>query len=204
MIRPKQITNFNRTRAELEELILFSLIIQGKNSEIQAVKLEHFLVYLAHVTGAERPFEMVNIALHTEDDEDGETLLLKALQKFGLGQYGRLMQAFGEVIYLHNLAEVTTEQLEACFGIGPKSSRFFIMHSRAESQIACLDTHILKWLGSKGHKVPKNTPQGAEYQALEKVFLFYCAVEGKTPAEMDLAIWTDKSENSSRKNLTTV
>lgn len=199
MIKPKQITNFNRSRAELEELILFSLIIQGKNSEIQAGKLEHFLVYLAHITGAERPFEMVNIALHWEDDEDGGTLLLKALQKFGLGQYGRLMQAFGEVIYLHNLAEVTTEQLEACFGIGPKSSRFFIMHSRAESQIACLDTHILKWLGEKGHDVPKNTPQGAEYQRLEKVFLDYCKKACKSPADMDLEIWKERCKQNEQK-----
>lgn len=189
----------------MEEFLLFTLIIQGKNSEIQSKKLEHFLVYLSHITGEDSPFRMVNIALHWDDGDDDESLLIKALKKFGLGQYSRLMQAIGDVIFLRDLTTVTTDELEACFGIGPKTSRFFIMHSRPGQQFACLDTHILKWLGEQGHEVPKNTPQGKEYQELEKIFLNYCVEAGKTPAEMDLAIWSSRRvENISKKNLTTV
>lgn len=43
MIDPNNITKFYRTEAELEEFLLFCIIVAGKNSKIQAKKLAEFL-----------------------------------------------------------------------------------------------------------------------------------------------------------------
>ena len=74
-----------------------------------------------------------------------------------------------------------------------KTSRFFVMHSRRSNayDYACLDTHILRWLGSKGHEVPKTTPSGAKYLELEKLFLDYANKMNMLPAVLDLQIWNE-------------
>jgi hypothetical protein len=197
MINPAQITNFARTVAELEEFLLFAVMVHGKKAEIQAKKLELFLEYLAHVTGESTPFKMVNIALNWEqdgeEDMEGDTLLVKALKKFGLGQYGRLCQAIEDLIQLGNLRTVTAARLEQCYAIGPKTARFFIVHSRPNQQHAILDTHILKWLRLQGVTAPKNTPQGKEYGVFEKIFLQFVQQSGQSVAEFDLNIWKELS-----------
>ena len=75
-------------------------------------------------------------------------------------------------------------------GIGPKSARFFVMHSRRNQRIATLDVHILKWLRSMGINAPRQTPQNeVTYKKLENRFLELADERGKTPAELDLEIW---------------
>jgi hypothetical protein len=161
----------------------------AKKASIQALKLEQFLIYLATFTGHENPFDMVKIALNMEDDETGETILLQALKKFGLGQYARLCQSIEDLVNLPDLRTVTVEQLVECFGVGPKTARFFIVHSRPNQQHAVLDTHVLKWLRIKGIACPKNTPQGKAYDLLEKIFLTFVRESGQSVAEFDLTIW---------------
>ena len=189
MIDPSNITKYDRTEEELQEFLLFCVLVHGKKASIQAVKLEQFLIYLAHVTGERMPFRMVNIAMNMEDEETGETLLRSAMEKFGLGQYGRLEQCIDDLVKLPPLHLVTVEELESCFAIGPKTARFFIVHSRPHQQYAILDTHILKWLRLKGIDTPKITPQGKLYAVLEKIFLTFVRDSGKTVAEFDLTIW---------------
>lgn len=73
-----------------------------------------------------------------------------------------------------------------------KTSRFFVMHTRRNAtEYACLDTHILRWLGNKGHEVPKTTPSGQKYLDLEKLFLDYANDMGMMPATLDLQIWNE-------------
>lgn len=187
MINPQEITNYNRTTAELQEFLLFAIMVHGKKAEVQAVKLERFLNYLAHVTGCEMPFEMVDIAMNYEEED--EDLLVKALKKFGLGQYGRLCQAIADLIQLPDLRTVTVEELVNCFAIGPKTARFFIVHSRPNAWHAILDTHILKWLRLQGVECPKLTPQGKLYDHFEKIFLTFVQKSGLSVAEFDLNIW---------------
>ena len=189
VINPKRITNYHRTEEELQEFLLFCLLVQGKKAEMQSVKLEHFLTYLAHITGERLPFRMVNITLGTEDDETGETLLNSAMVKFGLGQYGRLTRAIEDLLALPPLTQVTLEQLSQCYAIGPKTARFFLVHSRSNQWYAILDTHILKWLRLKGVNAPKLTPQGKWYTTFEEIFLTFVRKSGKTVAEFDLDIW---------------
>jgi len=189
MINPKKITKFDRDDAELQEFLLFTVMVHGKKAETQAVKLEHFLNYLAAFTGERMPFKMVNIAMNFEIDGEDENLLVKALKKFGLGQYGRLCQAIEDMIQIPDLRTVTAEELEKCFAIGPKTARFFIVHSRPNSWHAILDTHVLKWLRLQGVDCPQNTPQGKWYEHFEKIFLTFVSKSGQSVAEFDLNIW---------------
>ena len=39
MITPTTITNYNRTEAELEEFLMFAILVAGKGAEQQALKL---------------------------------------------------------------------------------------------------------------------------------------------------------------------
>lgn len=189
MIDPTHITKYDRTEEELQEFLLFCVLVHGKKASIQAVKLEQFLIYLASVTGERMPFIMVDIARNLENDETGETLLDETMRKFGLGQYGRLSQCIDDLLKLPRLDKVTVEELESCFAIGPKTARFFIVHSRPDQTHAILDTHVLKWLRGKGIDAPKNTPQGKWYSHFEKIFLTFVWESGQSVAEFDLAIW---------------
>jgi thermostable 8-oxoguanine DNA glycosylase len=96
----------------------------------------------------------------------------------------------------HQLRSVPVNILECVKDIGMKTARFFVMHSRPNQQVACLDTHILKWLGEQGHEVPTRTPRGQKYLDLEKIFLDYCNKMGKTPAQLDLEIWNGAHEKN--------
>lgn len=188
MIDPHNITNFNRTDEELEEFLLFCILVHGKRAEVQALKLEQLLMYLSNVIGESSPFRLVDIAINT-DTEDESNLFLDAAKKFKVGQYERLIESVSDLIQLGDLKSVTVEQLENCFGIGPKTARFFIVHSRPNQQHAVLDTHILRWMRGKGIETPTNTPQGKKYAEFEKKFLTFVADSGMSVAEFDLNIW---------------
>jgi thermostable 8-oxoguanine DNA glycosylase len=208
MIDPRKVTNFERTNEELEEFLLFSIVVAGKGAFQQATKLDQFLTYarLFNYTG-ESPFELVK-----RMDECGH--MVETLRAVKMGQYERISTAFRGVATFfrqdkfqfalyHPLQDVDVQVLECVKGIGMKTARFFLMHTRPNQEYACLDTHILRWLGARGHEVPKITPRGEKYLALEKVFLGYCKEAGKSAADMDLEIWNSQHlENSSKKNLT--
>lgn len=201
MINPQQITDFNRDEEQLQEFLLFCLLVQGKKAQMQAYKLECFLDFLAHFTGERLPFKMVNIAINYELDDDDGHMLLKAAKQFGLGNYTRLGQAIEEFLLLPPLSAVTVEQLEKCFGMGPKSARFFVVHSRPNQQHAILDVHILRWMRMQGVDTPKLTPQGKKYGELEKIFLQFVQHSGQSVAEFDLTIWNDLSNKQRTQTL---
>lgn len=192
MIDPTKITNYSRTRDELEEFLLFSIIVAGKGAFQQASKLEQFL---SAGMAVQHPFGHVRAL-------DCYGKLEEALKEVKMGQYHRISTAFRGVAHFlggneHILELVDVKLLEAIKGIGMKTARFFIMHSRPNQQLACLDTHILQWLGERGHEVPKQTPNGKKYLELEKIFLDYCRQAGKSPADMDLDIWNSKHPKNS-------
>jgi len=190
MIDPTKVTNFNRNQEEMEEFLLFCIIVAGKNAFQQAKKLDEFLKKLdTHKT----PFSRIlNI------DFNGH--LEETLRSVKMGQYHRISTAFRGVSaflyqppkdYSYVLKNVDVKYLECIKGIGMKTARFFLMHTRPNQQFACLDTHILKWLGERGHDVPKQTPNGQKYLWLEQAFLAYCREMQMTPAELDLKIWNE-------------
>jgi thermostable 8-oxoguanine DNA glycosylase len=186
MITPTDITNFSRSQAELEEFLLFAVLVAGKTARIQAQKLEQFLQVNPNLT----PFE------HIRSLEESN-MLDHWIRQFKLGQYNRLGKAFRSILMFQNkLDTVTLDELESVAGIGPKTARFFLLHSRPNQKMAALDTHILKFMASKGHKVPKSTPPKKQYNQIEKDFLAECEQAGKSVAEMDLQIWEAYSEKS--------
>jgi len=185
MITPNNITNYYRNQAELEEFLLFAIIVAGKTAKTQADKLNQFLTS-AKVCDIS-PFDWIEKLICRSQDCG----LMDCMKHYKLGQYNRLDKAFKGILqFKGNLDSVTLEELESVDGIGCKTSRFFILHSRPNQNLAVLDTHILKFLGSKGHKVPKATPSNKkQYRKLEEDFLFECELVGKTAADLDLEIW---------------
>jgi hypothetical protein len=182
MINPKTVTNPYRERRELEEFLLFSIVVAGKNAFVQAKKLDQLLAF-----STMSPFETICYL-------DNNGLLESALRSVKMGQYKRITSAMRGCAYLLkplSLRYVDLSLLESIKGIGMKTARFFAMHSRHNQWLACLDTHILKWLGDRGHDVPKTTPSGDKYLKLEKIFLGYCMAMNMSPAQLDLKIWNE-------------
>ena len=183
MIDPTNITNFQRTDAELEELMLFAVLVAGKNARIQAVKLEQFLN--ANVNA---PFKLITNLINNGT-------LVEEMKKVGLGKYNLLKDSFQ---YLVNnfpdgkLRNASIEQLEEVPGVGMKTARFFVLHSRANSRVAVIDTHLLKYLAREfpASSVPKSTPQKRElYLDMERLFLAECIKKNVTPYNGDLTCW---------------
>jgi thermostable 8-oxoguanine DNA glycosylase len=83
------------------------------------------------------------------------------------------------------------EELEKIYGIGMKTSRCFLIHSRKNARYAGLDTHVLKFLRAKGvQDVPKSTPTSRKlYLRLEAEFLKLSDESGKSVADLDLEVW---------------
>ncbi len=197
MIDPSKVTNFNRKPKELEEFLLFAIVVAGKSAYQQAEKLDKFLS--KWIENGYTPFRAIRTM-----DMDGT--LVDFLKQAKMGQYQRISSAFRGIAryFRHNpdnerfhpLKEVEVKHLECFKGIGMKTSRFFVMHSRCTAyEYACIDTHILQWLGRKGHNVPKTTPNGQKYLELEKLFLDYAKEMGILPVTLDLQIWNEAQAN---------
>jgi hypothetical protein len=185
MINPATVTNYLRSDAELEEFLLFAIVVAGKNSKIQSVKLADFLLETGMSAPFASPFGIIRAF-----QRDG--ILRQQLERVKLGQYNRLAKVFNAVVNLPwSLRDVTVEQLQMVVGL--KTARFFLMHSRQGFRCATLDTHILKWLNEQGIVAPKATPtQPHKYLALEAQYLAICDARGISPATLDLEIWTSK------------
>lgn len=180
MIDPAKITNFKRTEEQLEEFLIFCIIVAGKTAVIQAKKLDLFL------NNSKSPFKLINSYLK-------KGILLEKIKEVKLGQYKRLEKAFNQIIQL-DVFNCTVAELENIMGIGPKTARFYILHSRLNQEVAVLDTHLLKWLRDElGLDAPKSTPSSKQYLVLERAFLLYCKKHKKNPATLDLEIWNKYS-----------
>lgn len=193
MIDPKNITNFQRTPEQLEEFLLFAIVVAGKNSFQQARKLEDFLSPWR--SRGYTPFG----AIRTMDMDE---TLVDFLRSVKMGQYNRVSTAFRGIarffryddanMRFHPIQTVDVKHLECIKGIGMKTARFFVMHTRPTWCYACLDTHILQWLGERGYPVPKTTPHKKQYLELEKIFVSICTEMKISPSELDLKIWNEK------------
>lgn len=186
MIDANNITKFDRTDDELLEFWLFALFVRGKNADVQARKLHQ----MGQILGK---WSILNYM----SDETIETVL----RQVKAGQYGTLVPAISQTMErLYDdpqfLRTAKTWELESITGVGPKTSRFFILHSRPKARLAVLDTHILNYLNERGgHRVPRTTPTGKRYADLEDKFLLYADFEGVDPAAFDLAIWRASRES---------
>lgn len=112
-----------------------------------------------------------------------------------VGQYTRIEWAFQQSIDL-DLTTVNLERLLSIYGVGSKTARLFMLHSRQDCQHVVLDTHILRFLNQRfGLEVPANTPPPKEYARLEPIAANPIRSEfpSLSMAAADLLIWTKMS-----------
>lgn len=112
------------------------------------------------------------------------------LQDSGIGCYNNKAKSIHQLAHAGlDLRTCTVDELEGIHGIGPKTARMFVLHTRPAAEVAALDVHILHYMSDRGISVPKSTPSGRRYKELETKFLEMARKAGKTPADFDLEIW---------------
>lgn len=184
MIDPFDITNYNRNKYELQEFLIFSICVAGKTAKQISIALDEFLKPCKKLRM--KPFDLIR--KYIEDN-----ILLEKIKESSLGKHFLLLKGLYQIVNADlDLEKCKPEDLEKIHGIGQKTSRFFILHTRPAQNIAVLDTHILRYirevLGYK--KVPKSTPSSQRlYQELEKIFIQDAREKRKTVAQWDLEIW---------------
>jgi len=190
MVDPTRITNFNLTKHRLEEMILFWVCAAGKTAKTAAAGLELFLM-LIRTQRNKRPFYDIK--------HRSRKRLPSYLKACGIGCYNQKAETFWQLAHSGlNLRTCSVDDLERIKGIGMKTSRCFIIHSRKDAQCAGLDTHILKFLRSKGFDAPKQTPTRRTYLALEREFLILAKKARKPIAIFDLEIWNEYANGNRR------
>ena len=200
MLDVRDVTKFDRTTEELEEFLLFCFLNHGKLADMQAKKLEEFLEMSKSLLALETstsPFAVVRSLVEND--------LLEAMtRKAKLGQYKNCVDpGFKQIAFAElNLKTCSLEELEKIKGISFKSSRYFVLHSRPNQQIAVLDRHILKWMREIGYeKAPKNPPQNyKKYQYWEEIFLKEAKDRNLDVADLDLEIWKSKQRISLKED----
>lgn len=197
MIDPVNITKYGASRHDLEEVILFWICVAGKTAKQIAPRLNTLLRKWQPVAKGKRgllpgtrqnpsPFEIVRVIEN----------LPQELKDHGIGCFNAKARSIQCLVAAGlNLKKCSVEDLEKIPGIGPKTARCFLMHSRENAPYAGLDTHVLKFLKEMGYKVPKSTPTGKRYRELEKNFIYLAGVSGYTTSEFDLMIWNAYSGN---------
>lgn len=189
MINPTNITNYNQTIPQLEENILWWVCAAGKNGKTAARCLDNFLSF--HRRDNLSPFNLIKFL-------DTKVNIGYELKRFGIGCYNNKAKTFLALVNSGiDLKKCTVDQLEAIYGIGPKTARCFLIHSRENQRYAGLDTHVLHFLSDLGFKIPKSTPNGKKYKKLELDFCFVADLLGYDKlAELDLRIWNAYSSKN--------
>lgn len=196
MINPHKITNYSRSESELEEFLLFCILVAGKTAYIQAKKLDEFL------TSTNEKCEVLLSPFQCLKFLYDNNILLYQLVSCKIGQYNRIHKAFSYIANNNiNISKCTLDDLEKIPGVGPKTSRFFMLHSR-KCEVAILDTHILKWMRNIGYNdAPKSSPTDKKiYKKWESIFIEYCKDNDKDLAEFDLEIWNSYSKKEKNLN----
>lgn len=192
MIDPSKITKFDCTEKELQELILFWICAAGKKATTVAKGLDLLLKEGKKLFNSDVPFEIIR--------NFGSSLPYK-LKEHGIGCYNNKSKSMLQIAHSElDLKKCSADDLENIYGIGMKTSRCFLMHSRKNCNYAGLDTHVLKYMRESGIDVPKSTPTNKKkYIELERKFLEIAEKTGKSVAEFDLEIWNYYSSNKNKE-----
>jgi thermostable 8-oxoguanine DNA glycosylase len=160
-----------RITAELEAKICYAVIVAGKSASFADRAIERLWKFSRK---GESPFEMIRRLVREEN-------LATALQAARVGNYSKTQQCFDQLVTQPiDLRICEPSDLERIHGIGPKTSRFFILWTRPGEMYAALDVHILRWLGQQGYVVPRHTPSNPKlYRRLEQAFLAEAGSVGK-------------------------
>jgi len=187
MVNPVNFTNYNRTDEELEEAVLFGLLVAGKNALTTARLLDKFLRDYDHIGNS--PFEIFSRFELPQ--------LSVVLKDYGFGCYNSKSKGIHALVRANfDLRTCTVDDLEKIHGIGMKTSRLFVLHNRKDAKCIPLDVHILHYLKDLGHEVPKVTPSSKKlYLTIEKLCIQLAKQTGKSCADWDLGVWRHYSGN---------
>jgi len=206
MIDPFNITNHNRTEYELQEFLLYSFMVAGNSPSKTSTKLEKFLAGLpmeynvssGDFDTAYLPLSRLSVLL---DWYDAKTVMLR-LSINGFGSQSTTYQFFLEVIQLWKrnanaqptaVSQWTFEEIQNLYGIGPKTARFFWLHSHEQASVAPIDTHVVKHLKANGllpESTPTVTPSSIPvYREMERMYIDLAVRSGETLADYDLKVW---------------
>jgi len=171
MIDPRNITNYNRNKYELEEFAVFSVLVAGKTAKFIAKALEKF------ISGKPSNLSLFQYIQMLSLEE-----LAGTLYSVGVGCHSGKSRTLKELVSLKlDLNQCSKAELMTIWGIGDKTANFFILHSRPNQFCGAIDTHIQKYL--------KMSLKDYSYAEIEEEFLKHVAQSGKTAAELDLEIW---------------
>jgi hypothetical protein len=179
------------TRHELERRLVCAVVVAGKNAGF-AQRVVGRLFPERVERPDNRPFLMLA-------DWFLAGTLRDHLTDARSGNYGKLTAAF---VHLANwdrdLRAVTVKELEEVPGVGPKTSRFFLLWTRPDFRGAALDVHVLRFLREdlRVPAVPRSTPADPRtYARLEAAFLAEAERRGVTPADLDAEVWAAGSRS---------
>jgi thermostable 8-oxoguanine DNA glycosylase len=198
MIDPSNITNFNLTDVELEEHLFFWILAAGKNGRTAARCLEVLLSALTYNNRS--PFTTIKDVYESNTPHP----LSECMRNFGIGCYNLKSKTFYDLaISGLDLRICSSEDLEEIKGIGSKTARCFILHSRKGARLSGLDTHMLKHLREMGvEDVPKSTPSSKKkYMILEQEVLKLADEAGMSCADYDLKVWRHYSIGPKKTNI---
>jgi len=190
VVDPHAITDFARSDADLEEFALFVPAVAGKTASQIALALERLLA----PNDGGSPMARIRAL-------DDAGALTDAIREARLGKWRTLTHCYRALASgVFDLRRCTLGELESVPGIGPKSARFFLLHSRPGQRLAVLDTHILAHLRTLGHPVPRVTPTNPRaYERIERLFLEHADRAGRVDlASYDLEIWARSTTRSAR------
>lgn len=209
MIDPTTLPWYGANKDTLEEFSFFSVGVAGKTARVVAKQLDRILSTLGQITFQLSPYDTVRRfrAAKTGDQLAADMYEQDVRRRFGYGKKQRLELA--DILRFHgmgcynqksksmmslvdsglDLMLCSVNELDALPGIGPKTARFFVLHTRPNVDCAVLDTHILRWMGELGFKVPKSTPTGKRYAELEEIYLAIARLADMEPAKLDITLW---------------
>jgi thermostable 8-oxoguanine DNA glycosylase len=192
---------FDAKVAELEKFILVNMFVAGKNASVQQAKLDQFVNCVRRDLG-EHIVDTLGVlsAIHNSlTNDEVNDKVLGWLKEVKAGQYSRLTNGIVQLAEHIGAGKIDLKncnraQLIKIKGIGYKTASMFLMYTRRNgSPVACLDTHILKYLREETQtpNVPLTTPVvKADYLRLEDAFLAIVRTTGKSVAEFDFEIWS--------------
>ena len=186
-IDPKNITNFHRDTDELQAFWLFCMFVAGKNSDWASRCLKKLIDTADKGTdgGIFNYFKSI-----------GEVGIHNTLVANKVGQYTRLTKGIVQSLNL-DLRTCSLQDLLDIHGVGNKTARFFLLHTRRNCDYAVLDTHILAWMRDHGvENAPKSTPTNLKvYSELENRYRILSRLHfpHMSNAQIDLLIWTKQS-----------
>lgn len=177
MIDPtNNITIYDRTDDELEEFLIFSIMVAGKTAYKVAEGVNEMF-------RGQHPFP--HIRYLAEMDELADTLHRHKLTPHNQRAKYLLAAAKSKL----DLRTCSVYDLVKLPGIQWKTANFFLTHSREGYEFPVIDTHILKFLKSYGFEVPVAPPKSEKkYRELAGLFLLLTPSD-KTVAEFDFEVW---------------